>query len=111
MPPQHRLGLHDHQGGAPLAPPFGEEDPKESIPPAELWALHRSGQRDQLGTEREVLERHGPVSPADQSDRSKASGTPCLDTFPVTDPGGVLLYMAEDPGHLVKARLTGLCRH
>lgn len=42
---------------------------------------------------------------------SVASGTPCLDTFPVTDPGSVLLYMAEDPGPLVKARLTGLCRH
>jgi hypothetical protein len=42
---------------------------------------------------------------------SVASGTPCLDTFPVTDPGGVLLYMAEDAGHLVKARLAGVCRH
>jgi hypothetical protein len=42
---------------------------------------------------------------------SVASGTPCLDTFAVTDPGGVLLYMAEDAGHLVKARLAGLCRH
>ena len=41
---------------------------------------------------------------------SVASGTPCLDTFPVTDPGWVLLYMAEDAGHLVKARLAGLCR-
>jgi hypothetical protein len=42
---------------------------------------------------------------------SVASGTPCLDTFPVQDPGGVLLYMAEDAGSLVKARLRGLCRH
>ena len=42
---------------------------------------------------------------------SVASGTPCLDTFPVTDPGGVLLYMAEDAGPLVKARLAGICRH
>src|SRR2546425_1754644 len=42
---------------------------------------------------------------------SVASGTPCLDTFPVIDPGGVLLYMAEDAGHLVKARLAGLCHH
>ena len=42
---------------------------------------------------------------------SVASGTPCLDTFPVRDPGGVLLYMAEDAGSLVKARLRGLCRH
>jgi len=42
---------------------------------------------------------------------SVASGTPCLDTFPVRDPGGVLLYMAEDAAPLVKARLVGLCRH
>jgi len=42
---------------------------------------------------------------------SVASGTPCLDTFPVCDPGAVLLYMAEDAGSMVKARLHGLCRH
>jgi len=42
---------------------------------------------------------------------SVASGTPCLDTFPVRDPGNVLLYMAEDAAPLVKARLWGLCRH
>jgi AAA domain len=42
---------------------------------------------------------------------SVASGTPCLDTFPVRDPGSVLLYMAEEAGSLVKARLHGLCRH
>ena len=42
---------------------------------------------------------------------SVASGTPCLDTFPVTDPGGVLVYMAEDAAPIVKARLAGLCRH
>jgi hypothetical protein len=42
---------------------------------------------------------------------SVASGTPCLDTFSVTDPGGVLLYMAEDAAPLVKARLAGICRH
>jgi hypothetical protein len=42
---------------------------------------------------------------------SVASGTPCLDTFSVPDPGGVLLYMAEDAAPLVKARLAGICRH
>jgi len=42
---------------------------------------------------------------------SVASGTPCLDTFPVTDPGGVLLYMAEDAAPIVKARLAGMCHH
>jgi len=42
---------------------------------------------------------------------SVASGTPCLDTFPVAEPGGVLVYMAEDAAPVVKARLAGLCRH
>ena len=42
---------------------------------------------------------------------SVASGTPCLDNFHVDDPGGVLLYMAEDSTAVVKARLHGLCRH
>jgi hypothetical protein len=42
---------------------------------------------------------------------SVASGTPCLDTFTVHEPGGVLLYMAEDAAPVVKERLSGICRH
>jgi hypothetical protein len=42
---------------------------------------------------------------------SVASGTPCLDTFAVAEPGAVLVYMAEDAAPLVKERLTGICRH
>ena len=42
---------------------------------------------------------------------SVASGTPCLDTFEVQEPGLTLLYMAEDAAVNVKARLNGLCRH
>jgi len=42
---------------------------------------------------------------------SVASGTPCLDTFPISAPGPTLLYMAEDAAPVVKARLTGICRH
>ena len=42
---------------------------------------------------------------------SVASGTPCLDTFHVREPGGVLVYMAEDAAPVVKERLLGLCRH
>ena len=71
MPTKHRLGLYDHQGGTPLAPSLGEEDPEESVSPAELRALDRSGQRGQLLPEREILERDSPMSPAEQSDRSE----------------------------------------
>lgn len=42
---------------------------------------------------------------------SVASGTPCLDRFLVQEPGGALLYMAEDAASVVKQRLAGLCRH
>jgi hypothetical protein len=42
---------------------------------------------------------------------SVASGTPCLDTFQVTTPGGVLVYMAEDAAAVVKERLAGICLH
>jgi hypothetical protein len=42
---------------------------------------------------------------------SVASGTPCLDVFPVAEPGGALIYMAEDAAPVVKQRLEGLCRH
>ena len=42
---------------------------------------------------------------------SVASGTPCLDTYPVAEAGGVLVYMAEDAASVVKERLAGICRH
>lgn len=42
---------------------------------------------------------------------SVATSTPCLDTFPVRDPGSVLIYMAEDGEAAVKERLLALCRH
>lgn len=42
---------------------------------------------------------------------SIASATPCLGAFTVAEPGGVLVYMAEDSTAVVKARLAGLCHH
>lgn len=42
---------------------------------------------------------------------SVATGTPCLDRFPVPDPGEVLVYLAEDHPASVRKRLAGLCRH
>jgi RecA-family ATPase len=40
---------------------------------------------------------------------SVASGTPCLRTYPVPEPGPVLLYAAEDALHMVRRRLEGIC--
>lgn len=40
-----------------------------------------------------------------------ASGAPCLGVFEIGDVGNVLLYMAEDAAAVVKARLSGICRH
>lgn len=42
---------------------------------------------------------------------SVASATPCLDSFPVSACGGVLLYMAEDDSAVVRQRLAGICAH
>ena len=71
MPAQHRLGLHDDQGGTPLPPRFGEHDPKESIAHAELWAFDGARQCGLLLTERQVLKRDRSVSAADQRERSE----------------------------------------
>jgi AAA domain len=38
-----------------------------------------------------------------------ASGTACLRHFPVSRPGRVLLYAAEDALHIVRRRLEGIC--
>lgn len=38
-----------------------------------------------------------------------ASGVPCLGRFPVSQPGRVLLFAAEDALHVVRARLEGIC--
>lgn len=40
-----------------------------------------------------------------------ASGAPCLGAFDVAEPGGVLVFMAEDSLGVVKARLSSICRH
>lgn len=42
---------------------------------------------------------------------SVATGTPCLDTYAVPEPGSVLVYLAEDPPQAVRQRLAGLCQH
>jgi hypothetical protein len=42
---------------------------------------------------------------------SVATGTPCLGTFEVHDPGDALLVMAEDAPEVVRARLGSICAH
>jgi hypothetical protein len=42
---------------------------------------------------------------------SVASGTPALGAFAVSDPGEVLIYMAEDGEQAIKERLLALCTH
>ena len=41
---------------------------------------------------------------------SVASGAPCLRRFAVPRAGRVLLYAAEDPLHVVRRRIDGICR-
>jgi hypothetical protein len=39
------------------------------------------------------------------------SGQPCLGRYPVSEPGRVLLFAAEDALHIVRERLEGICAH
>ena len=39
-----------------------------------------------------------------------AAGVPCLRHFPAAQPGPVLMYAAEDAGHIVRSRLEGIAR-
>lgn len=42
---------------------------------------------------------------------SVASGTPCLDQYPVDATGPVLIFLAEDPEPDLRGRLDALCAH
>jgi hypothetical protein len=42
---------------------------------------------------------------------SVSSGTPSLGRFAVAEAAPTLIYLAEDPAGVVKARLQGVCRH
>ncbi len=42
---------------------------------------------------------------------SVASGSPCLDRFPIDAPGPALVYFAEDSQPIVRSRVEALCRH
>jgi hypothetical protein len=66
VPSDHGIGLHDDQGGAPVPPTLGEEDPKQSVRRAELRTFHCSPQHGQLLTEREIFQHGGSVPTADQ---------------------------------------------
>ena len=82
----------------------------EERDPAHRWLIHSLWMQHGVGMIGGLPKSHKSWLGLDVA-VSVASGTPCLDTFVVSDPGGVLLYMAEDAAPLVKARLLGLCRH
>jgi hypothetical protein len=42
---------------------------------------------------------------------SVATGTPCLDTYAIPEPGPVLVYLAEDASPIVRERVSGMARH
>jgi hypothetical protein len=68
VPSDHGVGLHDDQGGAPILPTLGEEDPEQSVRRSELRTFHRSRQHGRLLTEREVRRR------ADQREHRRVIG-------------------------------------
>ena len=76
VPPHHGVELHDDQGGAPLSPGLGEQDPEDPICWAELWALDRARQRGYLLTKHEIFQRNCLMSAADHSDRSEEHHQP-----------------------------------
>ena len=71
MPADHRLGLHDHQGRAPIPPGLGGQDPKQPIGCAERRPPDRAPEHGQLLTERQVLDYDGAVSAAEQRHRAE----------------------------------------
>jgi hypothetical protein len=77
IPPKHRCWLHDNQGGVPLPPRVGEQDPKEPITWAELRACRDARQSGQLLTKRQVLKGNRSVSAADQADRAEEYDKRC----------------------------------
>jgi hypothetical protein len=71
MPTDDRVGVHDEQGGAPLSPDVGQQQPKQPIAGTEWGTLHRALEQCQLLTQRQILERDCSVSPTAQRERSK----------------------------------------
>jgi hypothetical protein len=71
VPAHDRVRLHDDQGGAPISPRVGEQDPEQSISVAEWGTPGGTPEHRQLLTEREVLKRHGSVSTAEQREGSE----------------------------------------
>ena len=71
MPAHDRVRLHDDQGGAPITPRVGEQDPEHSISVAEWGTLGGAPEHRQLLSEREVLKGNGSVSTAEQREGSE----------------------------------------
>ena len=56
MPSQDGLGLYDEEGVLPISPGTGQEQPKESISPAQFWPANLSLQNGQLLSKNEVFQ-------------------------------------------------------
>jgi hypothetical protein len=69
MPTHDSARLHEEEGCAPVPPGLGQDDPEQSIPPAESWTLTAAFQGVELLPERQVFKRDRSVSAARQSDR------------------------------------------
>ncbi len=88
----------------PVAPAWrlAEEAPELRWLITQLWSQHAVGI---VGGEPKCCKSFLALDLA----VSVAAGTPCLRRFPVSRPGRVLLYAAEDALHVVRRRLEGIC--
>ncbi len=71
VPPQDRVGSHEHEGRAPRPPPVGKEDPEEPTPFSELRALDGALQGDHLLRKRHILQSDRLMPTARQQDGSE----------------------------------------
>ncbi len=114
MAAHDRVRLHNDQGGVPISPRVGEQDPEQSISVAEWGTLGGTPEHRQLLTEREVLKRDGSVSTAEQRDGSeqddKRSQHELCCRAIVQESNGVVgdLVLAKDSGQYFQPRLTPL---
>jgi hypothetical protein len=57
MPPDHGLGLDEHEDIEPARPESAQGDPEQAIRAADAWTSGGAGERRELLAQGEVLER------------------------------------------------------